>query len=338
MAGNLRLRPFFNGDILNVSHSTPCLNPLVKIKFNLMPGCCKRIQGMDIKIHPIKTLTDLRKCHEIQRATWGYTDLMVFPYTQLISAANNGGVLLGAYDGPDLVGFLYGYLGMSGTKLYLFSQRMGVLPSYQNQGIGMKLKLAQREQMLRQGIDLIVWTYDPLLGKNATLNIEKLGGLVRHYARDIYGAVHNPLQIGLSTDRFLLEWELMSDRVRERIRSTTPRPWAEDWLDKYEFVNFAAWEGNLPRPMASDLEMTEKTLLVQIPPDLNAIKKVDLGIARGWRESTRDIFETYFRRGYVVTGFARSSGPQVPNIYKIERVELRTTSDFPLWVSGVSQE
>lgn len=292
---------------------------------------------MDIKIRPVNTLTDLRKCHEIQRATWGFTDLMVFPYTQLISSAHNGGVLLGAYDGPNLVGFVYGYLGMSGAKLYLFSQRMGVLPSYQSQGIGMKLKLAQRDQMLRDGIDLIVWTYDPLLGKNASLNIEKLGGFVRHYARDIYGAVNNPLQVGLSTDRFLLEWELMSDRVRERIRSNEPRPLAKEWLNENNstFVNFAAWEGNLPRPMASDLEMDEKILLVQIPPDLNAIKKVDLSLARGWRESTRDIFETYFSRGYVITGFARSSGPQMPNIYKMEQINLATTSDFSSWVRGI---
>jgi len=292
---------------------------------------------MDIKIRPINTLSDLRKSHEIQRATWGFTDLMVFPYTQLISAAHNGGVLLGAYDGPELVGFVYGYLGMSGTKLYLFSQRMGVLPQYQSKGIGMKLKLAQRDQMLRQGIDLIVWTYDPLLGKNATLNIEKLGGIVRHYARDIYGAVNNPLQVGLSTDRFLLEWELMSDRVRARIRSKEPRPRAEDWLKEaqYAFVNYAAWEGNLPRPMAVDLELDDDVLLVQNPPDLNAIKKVDLGIARGWRESTRDIFETYFQRGYIVTGFARSTEPQMPNIYKLQRIEHPTTSDFSSWVSGV---
>jgi predicted GNAT superfamily acetyltransferase len=295
---------------------------------------------MEIKIRPIRTLTDLRKCHEIQRATWGFTDLMVFPYTQLISAAHNGGVLLGAYDNPDLVGFVYGYLGMSGAKLYLFSQRMGVLPSYQNLGIGMKLKLAQRDQMLRQGIDLIVWTYDPLLGKNASLNIEKLGGFVRHYARDIYGAVNNPLQVGLSTDRFLLEWELMSDRVRERIRSVKPRPTAEEWLaeNRYRFVNYAAWESNLPRPMALDLEMDDDVLLVQIPPDLNIIKRVDLGIARGWRESTREIFETYFRRGYVLTGFARSTKPHLPNIYKIERITLPTTSDFSSWVTGVSQD
>ena len=293
-----------------------------------------------IKIRPINTLTDLRKCHEIQRATWGFTDLMVFPYTQLISSAHNGGVLLGAYDGPNLVGFVYGYLGMSGAKLYLFSQRMGVLPNYQSLGIGMKLKLAQRDQMLRQGIDLIVWTYDPLLGKNASLNIEKLGGIVRHYARDIYGAVNNPLQVGLSTDRFLLEWELMSHRVRERIRSKTPRPIAEDWLveNRYDKVNYVSWEGDLPRPIASDLEMEDDVLLVQIPPDLNLIKKIDLNIARGWRESTRDIFETYFRRGYVITGFARSLTPQTPNIYKVEKLAMPTTSDFSSWVGGVRKK
>ncbi len=295
---------------------------------------------MDVKIRPINTLTDLRKCHEIQRATWGFTDLMVFPYTQLISAAHNGGVLLGAYVDAELVGFVYGYLGMSGSKLYHFSQRMGVLPQYQDLGIGMKLKLAQRDQMLRQGIDLIVWTYDPLLGKNAALNIEKLGGVVRHYARDIYGAVNNPLQVGLSTDRFLVEWMLMSDRVRERIRSTGPRPQAENWLSekKYRFVNYVSWEGNLPRPMAQDLEMDDEMLLVQIPPDLNVIKKVDLSIARGWRESTRDIFETYFKRGYIVTGFARSTQAQMPNVYKMEKLILHTSSDFSSWVTGVRHE
>ena len=142
---------------------------------------------------------------------------MVFPYTILISMQHNGGVLLGAYVNDELVGFVAGYLGMAGAKLYLFSQRMGVLPEYQGQGLGYQLKVAQREQMLRQGIDIIVWTYDPLEGKNATLNIEKLGGIVRSYARDIYGSVQNPLQTGMTTDRFLLEWHLMSDRVRDTI-------------------------------------------------------------------------------------------------------------------------
>jgi predicted GNAT superfamily acetyltransferase len=179
-----------------------------------------------------------------------------------------------------------------------------------------------------------------LLGKNACLNIEKLGGIVRHYARDIYGAVTNPLQVGLSTDRFLLEWELMSDRVRQRTRSKSPRPLATEWIqeENHPFINYVTWENHLPRPIASDLEMDEKTLLVQIPHDLNLIKKMDLNIARGWRESTRDIFETYFRRGYVTTGFARSTGPEIPNIYKLEHIDHPTTSEFSAWLGGVTEE
>jgi predicted GNAT superfamily acetyltransferase len=90
--------------------------------------------------------------------------------------------------------------------------------------------------------------------------------------------------------------------------------------------------------MAQDLEMDDDVLLVQNPPDLNAIKKVDLNIARGWRESTRDIFETYFKRGYVVTGFGRSTEPQMPNIYKIEKITLPTSSDFSSWETGVRDE
>ena len=82
---------------------------------------------MDIKIRPVNTLTDLRKCHEIQRATWGYTDLMVFPYTQLISSAHNGGVLLGSYDGPDLVGFVYGYVGRKAIPVLAANGRIAQL-------------------------------------------------------------------------------------------------------------------------------------------------------------------------------------------------------------------
>jgi len=295
---------------------------------------------MKIEVHPINSLSDLRRCHEIQRAVWGYSDLMVFPYTILISAQHNGGVLLGAYVNDELVGFLFGYLGMARSKLYLFSQRMGVLPEYQSMGLGYRMKIAQREQMLRQGIDIIVWTYEPLEGKCATLNIEKLGGIVRYYARDIYGFVQNPLQTGLATDRFLLEWHLMSDRVRERVRSKYQRPRTEDWLsaEDIRLVNHAAWEGDIPRPLAADLELEDDCLLVQVPPNLQAIKCRDLGVARGWRDITRAIFETYFRRGYVVTGFAGSLQPSLPNLYRLERRSFPALIDFSAWAGGVSEK
>jgi len=294
---------------------------------------------MKIEVRPISSLPDLRRCHEIQRATWGYSDLMVFPYTILISAQHNGGVLLGAYVNDELVGFVFGYLGMAKAKLYLFSQRMGVLPEYQNMGLGYRMKIAQREQMLRQGIDIIVWTYDPLEGKNSTLNIEKLGGIVRYYARDIFGFVQNPLQTGLATDRFLLEWHLMSDRVRERVRSNYQRPRAEDWLSAEDLplVNHAAWEGDIPRPLAADLELEDACVLVQVPPDLQNIKRCDLNMARGWRDITRLIFETYFQRGYVVTGFASSLQPRLPNLYRLEHKSFPAPIDFSAWANGMSE-
>ena len=301
----------------------------------------KRV-GVDTKIsiRPIGSLSDLRRCHEIQRAVWGYSDLMVFPYTILISMQHNGGVLLGAYVNDELVGFVVGYLGMAGAKLYLFSQRMGVLPDYQSEGLGYHLKIAQREQMLRQGIDIIVWTYDPLEGRNATLNIEKLGGIVRSYARDIYGYVQNPLQTGLATDRFLLEWHLMSDRVRTRVRGYYQRPRAEDWLggDDMPLVNYAAWEGNIPRPLAADLEIEHTHVLVQVPPNLQRIKRYDLDTARRWRTITRTIFESYFQRGYVVTGFASSLQPRLPNLYRLERKLFPAPLDFSAWESGVPDQ
>jgi predicted GNAT superfamily acetyltransferase len=293
-----------------------------------------------ISIRSIKTLSDLRRCHEIQRAVWGYSDLMVFPYTILISMQHNGGVLLGAYVNNELVGFVVGYLGMAGAKLYLFSQRMGVLPEYQSLGLGYRLKVAQREQMLRQGIDIVVWTYDPLEGRNATLNIEKLGGIVRSYARDIYGYVQNPLQTGLTTDRFLLEWHLMSDRVRERVRGRYQRPRAEDWLSGQDIplVNYAAWEGGIPRPLAVDLAIDHEHVLVQVPSDLQRIKRYDLNTAQSWRKNARTIFESYFQRGYVVTGFASSLQPRLPNLYRLERKTFPAPIDFSAWANGVSEE
>lgn len=295
---------------------------------------------MNLEIKSIRSLFDLKRVHDIQRQTWGYRDLMVIPYTQLISAQHSGGTLLGAYVNGQLVGFVYGYLGMSGSSLYLFSQRMGVLPNMQSKGIGMALKLAQREQMLRQGIDLIIWTYDPLLGKNAMLNIEKLGGIVRTYVREIYGRVENPLQAGLATDRFLCEWHLLSDRVRERIhtpqKAVEPQVWIEE--ENQRLVNYANWVSDLPRPIAADLELNDPILLVQVPSNIQAIKRRDLAIARGWSTTTRQIFESYFKRGYVITGFASEKKLNTPNVYRLEKTSITSTVDFSSWISGIEDD
>lgn len=286
----------------------------------------------NLTVKMIESVRDMKFTHGIQRNVWGYRDASIIPFTQLISIQNNGGLVLGAYLNERLVGFLFGFLGRSGDKLYMFSQRMGVLPQVQSQGIGRQLKLAQREAVLAQGIDLIVWTYDPLEGKNAMLNIERLGGITRTYARDIYGRVDNPLQSGLATDRFLVEWKLNHPHVLERLDAAQTTPSPETWEEAYRLVNYANWGSELPRPIAADLDLNDDVLLVQVPANLQAIRRRDLKVAAGWRNTTRVIFESYFARGYAVTGFASNRDFTTPNIYRLEKTDIPLEVDFSPWL------
>ena len=108
---------------------------------------------------------------------------------------------------------------------------LAVLPQYRNTGLGRRLKLAQRDDALERGIDLMEWTFDPLEIKNAHLNIARLGAIARRYMRNIYGPSTSPLQGGLPTDRLVVEWWLRSERVRRALgeetaeQATLPTRW-----------------------------------------------------------------------------------------------------------------
>jgi predicted GNAT superfamily acetyltransferase len=100
---------------------------------------------------------------------------------------------------------------------------LAVLPEYRNAGLGRSLKLAQRDDALQRGFELMEWTFDPLEIKNAYINIAKLGAIVRRYKRNFYGPSSSPLQGGLPTDRVYAEWWLRSKRV-ERALQGEPQP------------------------------------------------------------------------------------------------------------------
>jgi predicted GNAT superfamily acetyltransferase len=90
---------------------------------------------------------------------------------------------------------------------------LAVREPYRNLGLGRRLKLAQRDDALARGFELMEWTFDPLEIKNAYLNIERLGAIVRRYTINQYGFSSSPLQGGLPTDRCVAEWWLNSARV-----------------------------------------------------------------------------------------------------------------------------
>ena len=184
---------------------------------------------MTVEIRPIQAHDEYWAVEQLQREVWGLADVEIVPNHLLLTAQKNGGLLLGAFDVPpegeeeQFVGFVFGFVGLSsGGGVKHCSHMAGVAPAYQNQNLGYRLKLAQRQQVLSQGIDLATWTFDPLESRNANLNFRKLGATSRTYLRDLYGSMRNTLNVGLPSDRFQVDWHIASRHVAEGTPDRAP--------------------------------------------------------------------------------------------------------------------
>jgi predicted GNAT superfamily acetyltransferase len=176
----------------------------------------------EITIRACATLAEFEQCIQLQQAVWGDSDRELVPQHIFVVAAKTGGQILGAYDGEKMVGYLLGMVGLRDGEGYIHSHMAGVLPAYQNCGIGRKLKLAQRADAMARGIALIEWTFDPLKSRNAYFNLVRLGAIVRKYLPDVYGNVSSHLDAGRPTDRLLAEWWIGSSRVQTILAGQSP--------------------------------------------------------------------------------------------------------------------
>src|SRR5664279_5331815 len=193
-----------------------------------------------IEIRPLRAFDDMRSVVEMQSNYWGDDLESVIPAHMLFSLANHGGHVLAAFDGSRPVGVLVGFLSTNMEEpmrpamanLQIFSKRMVVLPEYRGQGIGYRLKLAQRAIAITQGIRLVVWTFDPMLALNAHLNIRKLGAICHTYNEDYYGTSSEGglARLG-SSDRLMVEWWVTNRRVEERIHGSRTDLTLSHYLD-----------------------------------------------------------------------------------------------------------
>ena len=166
-----------------------------------------------IRIQQLTELEHFERCVVLQIEVWGYSDGDVIPRRVFVVAQRIGGQVIGAFADDTLVGFAMALPGYRDGMPYLHSHMLAVLPQYRNAGIGRRLKLAQRDEAIARGFELMEWTFDPLEIRNAHLNVHRLGAIVRRYQRDFYGPSSSPLQGGLPTDRLYAEWWLRSSRV-----------------------------------------------------------------------------------------------------------------------------
>jgi len=265
---------------------------------------------LELRIEPLTTVDQFHACEALQRRAWRMDgDNDVVPLHLLVTFQRSGGLVLGAFDEQgEMVGTLFGFLGATGdaaNRLKHCSHMMGVRADWRGRGVGQRLKLAQREHALRQGLDRVTWTYDPLESLNAALNIRKLGGVCNTYVRDLYGDMSDGQNADLGSDRFQLDWWIASGRIKERLAGTAVRPTLAGLLDQDAvLLNPAEFDpGGPPRPAPADLPPAAEAVLVEIPADIQSIKTADVALAQEWRVHTRAVFERCFAAEFTVVDF-----------------------------------
>ena len=172
----------------------------------------------EIEIRECQTLDQLAACVDLQREVFALPEVELSPVRHFIVTKNAGGFTLGAYDGGRLIGFVLSVPAFLRGQHAFYSHMTGVRAEYQSHGVGGKLKWAQRERALAEGVRFIKWTFEPIKARNAYFNLEKLGASMNEFQPDFYGpdyttATQPGNEILLASDRLFAEWDLESEKV-----------------------------------------------------------------------------------------------------------------------------
>jgi predicted GNAT superfamily acetyltransferase len=228
-----------------------------------------------IEIRQLASQEDFANAVKLQQRIWGFAEIDLLPVRLFVVASKIGGHSFGAFDDGRMVGFCLALPGLKpGGQTYLHSHMLGILPGYRDQGLGRKLKLAQRQDAIARGIALMEWTFDPLELKNAYFNLERLGAIVRRYVFNQYGITTSRLHGGLPTDRCIAEWWLSHPRV-EAVLAGQPAP-----------------HGDVQKR-------------IPVPNQIGTLRRDDPAAARAIQKRVGEEFTAAFREGLAAVGLER---------------------------------
>ena len=261
-------------------------------------------------IRSFDSRADYDACVRLQRETWGEDFVDVVPATILMVSQRVGGVSAGAFDADGrLLGFVFGISGIGDGEPAHWSDMLAVRPEARGAGLGKRLKHFQREQLLERGIRRMLWTYDPLVARNANLNLNSLGALPVEYVVNMYGDTRSALHAGLDTDRFIVEWRL--DRLAPARTETEAGNGSSGSAPGPEGLRTAAGPAPVVDPEWFDRERplpTVRCVRVAAPADIDGLKATDPASARAWQQAQRRALTWYLANGYRVSGFEHRHG------------------------------
>jgi len=246
----------------------------------------------ELELRDLAAPNDVDQCIALQRATWGNDFRELVPPAVLHIAQEVGGLAVGAFDDEgSLVGFVFGITGPREGRLTHWSHMLAVREDRRDAGVGRILKQHQRQRLLELGVGSVLWTFDPLVARNAQLNLNRLKVRVLEYVEGMYG--ENPkskTDSVIGSDRLVVEWVIAGEGAPPTARELPP-------------VTPVVSSGAVgAEPDLADA----RAVLVEIPPDIQSLKIDQPKVAVAWRSSTRRAFTHYLGLGYGIAAFERS--------------------------------
>jgi len=242
----------------------------------------------NVTLAPLTTVEDADLLNQVIEETWGGQHLD----REVVRAlAISGNTPWGAFDGDRLIGFVLGWAGIDEDGLHVHSHMLAAIPDRQHAGVGQALKLAQRAQALEQGIGLVRWTFDPLVARNAWLNLGKLGVVIDRFARSFYGDMRDAINQGERSDRVTVVWNLrrepgtyvvQGDPVDLVLRSPDP----------------------MPQPAVADIA-PRSAARIEIPAEYHDLRAADPVLGSVWRDVVAAAVERCLDAGLLGASFER---------------------------------
>ena len=240
------------------------------------------------RVRTLTNLAELDQARMVFDATWpmveGGSNLPSNLFRALVHA---GAYACGAYVGEQMVGSTVAFIArepdIDGRPLVLLHSHMAaVLADYRNRSLGTAMKCHQRLWALQQGIEVISWTFDPLVRRNLRLNMLKLGAQVRGYECNFYGRMDDDYDFVDESDRVFAWWVVDSERAN------------------------AAALGQLRALTDEELEAHPDAVVITIPDDIVALRAADPDAGHRWRIKVREQMQDALGRGYVVTNLTEA--------------------------------
>ncbi|MFY9556432.1 MAG: hypothetical protein WAV47_17090 [Blastocatellia bacterium] len=235
--------------------------------------------GLDINIRECSSIEDFQQCVELERAVWKDDDLGIMPVRlYMISKACNAPTI-GAFDSSGrLVGFVHTMIALMSGHVVYHSHLAAVVEDLRHKDIGFRMKLAQRQHAVDAGVPLITWTFDPLQSRNAHLNINKLGAVIRRYEVNYYSeGLSTVFDSGVPSDRVFAEWWVSSPHVESVLAGKS-------------------------------VQVEGEVQSVVMRENINEVRAHSIDEHRKWRLRVREGFQSKLADNLIVRGFEREAG------------------------------